>query len=41
MMATQDHPWLVLAIVGLEAIGEALGFLLRLFTIIVDWMDQR
>lgn len=40
-MAAQEHPWLVLAIVGAVAIGEALGFLLRLLTIIVDWMDQR
>lgn len=44
MTATQDHLWLVYAIVGLVVIGEALGFLvrlLRLLTIVVDWMDQR
>ena len=41
MIATQEHLWLVIAIVGSVAIGEALGFLLRLFTIIVDWMDRR
>lgn len=41
MTATQDHLWLVYAIVGAVAIGEVLGFLLRLLTIIVDWMDQR
>ena len=41
MIATQEHPWLVLAIVGLVITGEVLGFLLRFLTIIVDWMDQR
>ena len=41
MMATQEHPWLVLAIVGSVVIGEVLGFLLRLLTIIDNWMDQR
>lgn len=37
MMATQDHLWLVCAIVGAVAIGEALDFLAAF----VGWMDRR
>ena len=41
MMATQEHTWLVIAIVGAVAIDEVFGFLLKILPIIADWMDQR